>query len=167
MGNHERMMLDFLARPVTAAPRWLSAGGQETLHSFGIRVGFSGLPPERRYAAQAEALRAALAPDLLNWITNLPLFWQDQGVAVVHAAAKPNQSLASQPEATLLWGKPPRGPRADGMWLVHGHIIVPQVRIQPGRIAVDTGAWHSGRLSAIWIDRHGPRNLTDDRPDQR
>lgn len=102
MGNHERMMLDFLARPVTAAPRWLAAGGQETLSSFGIRSGFSGLPPARRFPAMAEALRAALTPDLLDWITALPLVWQDQGVDVVHAAARPGQSLVNQPEATVL-----------------------------------------------------------------
>lgn len=166
MGNHERMMLDFLARPVTAAARWLTAGGQETLNSFGIRAGFSGLPPARRFAAQAEALRAALSPDLLDWITALPLFWQDQGVAVVHAAARPNQSLANQPEATLLCGRPPRGPRPDGVWVVHGHVIVPQVQVLPGRIAVDTGAWRGGLLSAIWIDRHGPRSLTTGPDDQ-
>lgn len=162
MGNHERMMLDFLARPVTAAPQWLGAGGQETLYSFGIRAGFSGMPPTRRFPAMAEALRAALTPDLLDWISALPLVWQDQGVAVVHASARPTQSLANQSEATLLWGRPLPGLRADGLWLVHGHVIVPQVQILPGRIAVDTGAWRSGRLSAIWIGPNGAHPLTTD-----
>jgi hypothetical protein len=36
MGNHERMMLDFLADPVTRGPRWLREGGAATLWSFRI-----------------------------------------------------------------------------------------------------------------------------------
>lgn len=36
MGNHEKMMLDFLDRPVERGARWLRNGGLQTLASFGI-----------------------------------------------------------------------------------------------------------------------------------
>lgn len=36
MGNHERMLLDFLDQPQKAGPRWLRYGGIETLESYGI-----------------------------------------------------------------------------------------------------------------------------------
>ncbi len=162
MGNHERMMLDFLAKPATHAGRWLNAGGQETLHSFGIKGRMPGADPASRFTALAGALRAALPPYLVPWMASLPLYWQTQGLAVVHADAHPALDMTAQPATTLLWGTPKPAParRKDGLWLAHGHVIVPQVHIADGRIAVDTGAWCSGVLSALWLDRDGARVIT-------
>lgn len=61
MDNHERMMLDFLDDPVHHGPRWIAAGGSETLTSFGL------FPWTRRQGGQAmldlaAALQAALTP---------------------------------------------------------------------------------------------------------
>jgi serine/threonine protein phosphatase 1 len=39
LGNHERMMLDFLVDPVSRGPRWLRSGGTSTLESFGLHTG--------------------------------------------------------------------------------------------------------------------------------
>jgi serine/threonine protein phosphatase 1 len=157
MGNHERMMLDFLEAPAGRAKRWLAAGGTETLLSFGLspRVP-DGMSPTLHFASLAQALRAALQPDLLSWLSNLPLYWQEAGLAVVHADALPYRPITAQPEAALLWGQvPTTQPRSDGLWLAHGHVIVPQVQITPGRIALDTGAWRTGRLSALWLGPDG------------
>ena len=157
MGNHERMLMDFLDAPAARAKRWLQAGGVETLHSFGLSLRLpEGLAPARHFADLALSLRAALQPDLLPWLTGLPLYWQGEGLAVVHAAALPDMPMASQPEAALLWGQSgSAAPRPDGLWLAHGHVIVPRVQITPGRIALDTGAYRSGRLSALWLDARG------------
>ena len=68
--------------------------------------------------------------------------------------------MADQNPATLIWGLGRAAlPRPDGLWLAHGHVIVPQVRITPGRISLDTGAYRTGRLSALWLDANGPRVL--------
>lgn len=48
MGNHERMLLDFLADPTGSAKRWIRYGGLETLSSFGVGA---GLTTESRNAA--------------------------------------------------------------------------------------------------------------------
>ena len=159
MGNHERMLLDFLAAPTSPAKRWLHAGGAETLASFGVPW-ISGMEANARQTALAEALRTALPPGLTDWLEALPLYWQGEGLAVVHADADPALPLDTQLPATLLWGLGrAAAPRPDGLWLAHGHVIVPQVQITPGRISLDTGAYRSGRLSALWLDAEGPRVL--------
>jgi serine/threonine protein phosphatase 1 len=49
--------------------------------------------------------------------------------------------------------------RSDGLWIVHGHVIAPEVRAEGGRIGTDTGAFATGRLSAVWLDRDGMQVL--------
>lgn len=157
MGNHERMMLDFLADPERHGPRWIAAGGAETLAEAGIVPwGRTPLP------ALASQLRAALGPDMTGWLEALPLYWQEgPGLGVTHAGAAPDLDLAEQPQARLLWGAAGATvrPRRDGMWIAQGHEIVASVRLAGGRIMLDTGAWRSGILSAVWIDADGPRVL--------
>ena len=158
MGNHERMMLDFLAQPEQHAERWFAAGGLETLRSFGLSARVpAGRTAARHFADLGSALHTALQPALLDWVSRLPLFWQTPGLGVVHADARPDLPLSAQPDSALLWGrvKPHTRPRHDGLWLAHGHVIVPQVQITAGRIAVDTGAYRTGRLSALWLSADG------------
>lgn len=158
MGNHERMLLDFLADPATHARRWLNAGGMDTLHSFGLGGRVQGHDPASRFAALATALRAALPPGLHDWLAGLPLYWQTDGLVVVHADADPALPMTKQTEATLLWGhRAAQSPRSDQQWLIHGHRVVPTICPMAGRVAVDTGACHTGTLSALWLDRNGAR----------
>lgn len=157
MGNHERMMLDFLDDPVRHGPRWIAAGGSETLTSFGLS------PWTRRQGGQAmldlaAALRAALTPACVDWLTALPLIWQEDLLAVTHAGADPKRPLEQQSEQRLLWGTQAREAqrRHDGIWVAHGHTIVDAAAVVAGqRITVDTGAWRHGRLSAAWLDAQG------------
>lgn len=154
MGNHERMLLDFLTSPDLGG-RWLRHGGCETLASFGID------PEAADRMATAQALERRLGPELRTWLTGLPLSWQEGSLAASHAGGDPRRPLALQDETDLLWGHRDfaRRPRPDGLWMVHGHVVVPEPEIAPGRIAVDTGAWSSGRLSAVWLDGTGARFL--------
>jgi len=156
MGNHERMLLDFLADPARYGPRWIAAGGGETLASYGLS------PWARRQGAQAmhslaADLRAALPADMLDWLTTLPLIWHTGTLAVTHAGADPKVPLEAQSAQRLLWGarKRERPLRNDDIWVAHGHTIVAKPEATGQRIAVDTGAWRSGRLSAAWLDADG------------
>lgn len=155
LGNHERMLLNFLQNPTGKPRKWLNAGGMETLASFGLSGRFdpaAGLP----LAAIAQALRAALPAGMEDWLRALPLFWQGDGVGVVHASADPSCPLPAQGEKDLLWGQHRPGlPRPDGLWIAHGHVIGKTAWIEAGEISVDTGAYRSGCLSAAWLDRQG------------
>ena len=161
MGNHERMLLDFLTDPARWGKRWISAGGAETLISYSITARINAATEAARFVALADALRAALPDGTVNWLTGLPLYWQEGNLGVVHAGADPALALADQPAATLLWGHPKflKTPRKDSLWVAHGHNIVPHVQVANGRIAVDTGAYRTQRLSAMWFDSQGARVL--------
>ncbi len=152
MGNHEQMLLDFLDDPAGRGARWLNNGGLQTLASYRIG-GLTAQSPIEDMADASEALAAALPAGAEAWLRALPLSWQSGNVACVHAAMNPAKSLAEQDERALLWGHKEftRTPRSDDLWVVHGHIIVKEPMIAGGRISIDTGAYHSNRLTAAAI----------------
>ena len=156
MGNHEDMLLRFLEAPEAEARRWLRNGGLQTLASFGV----GGSPAQAPVAAR-DALVEAMGPEVIDWLRARPLHWQSGDVAVVHAGADPALPLGGQPREALLWGHPDfaRGARDDGLWILHGHTIVEAPRAEGGRIAVDTGAFATGRLTAAVVEPGGVRFL--------
>jgi serine/threonine protein phosphatase 1 len=165
LGNHEAMMLDALRRPSEAGLAWLRFGGIETLASFGIH----GIGPEAPdLAAMAPVmadLRAAMPPGLVAWLGALPTGWSAGNVAFAHAGLDPALALADQTDRTRLWGHRDfrRRPRGDGVWVVHGHTIVRRPTVARGRIAIDTGAYRTGRLTAVRIDPDGTMAFDEER----
>ncbi len=154
-GNHEQMLLDFLADPSGRTDRWLRHGGLQTLASFGVGL------PEKTAPARNERLRDALLGAMggaaLDWLRGLNPCWRSGNVAVVHAGADPRLPLEAQRPHDLIWGHADFGrmPRPDGVWVVHGHTIVPKPRIGTGTISIDTGAYATGRLTAARIAADG------------
>ncbi len=158
MGNHERMMLDFLDDPATRGPRWLRSGGWMTLASFGLPDPPEGLDATAEvYQAAAKALASAMPEGLAEWMAALPLSWRSGNLWAVHAAADPQHPMEDQSPRVLLWGHPEFGARArrDAAWVAHGHTVVDEPKLSDGIISVDTGAWQTGRLTACAIRPDG------------
>ncbi|WP_375700203.1 metallophosphoesterase [Pseudophaeobacter sp. TrK17] len=157
-GNHEEMLLRFLDDPAGQGPRWLRYGGLQTLASFGVRGVTETSDPNRVLAAR-DALVAEMGAELINWIRALPQSFSSGNVVVVHAAADPKAAPQDQQQRHLLWGHPEfeKTPRQDGIWIVHGHTIVDSATVSNGRIAIDTGAYATGRLT---IAKIGPDNIS-------
>ncbi len=153
MGNHERMVLDFLDDPAASGRRWLRNGGLQTLASFGVAPPAGGHGDGTAMADVRDRLAEAMGEAAIAWLRGRPLSWRSGDVWAVHAGADPAAPMDSQAGQTLLWGHPRfrNQPRADGQWVVHGHTVVPQPQAQEGRIAVDTGAYATGRLSGAAI----------------
>lgn len=147
-GNHEEMLLGFLADPVEAGPRWLRNGGLQTLLSYGVGGAFTANDPDA-LAQAASALRRAMG-ETAEKLAALPRCARYGDVFFAHAGADPALPVAAQPERALVWGAPQfrHAPRQDGIWVVHGHYVVDEADAAHGRIAVDTGAYFSGRLTA-------------------
>ena len=152
-GNHEVMMLQFLTAPEGNGKRWLRYGGLQTLASFGVGRGCTAESSGAVLCGAAEDLRAAIGPDMLEWLNNLPSFWQSGNIAVVHAAADPHLPMSLQVEKTLNWGHPDfkKVLRQDGVWILHGHTIVDSAYAKDGRIAIDTGAYATGQMTAAHV----------------
>ncbi|MBY4893387.1 metallophosphoesterase [Rhodobacteraceae bacterium N5(2021)] len=158
IGNHERMLLDFLADPTGSAKRWIRHGGLQTLASFGVGA---GLTTDSRGAGElldaAGDLMDAMGQDLVDWIRELPLSWTSGNLWVVHAGADPAVSMPRQSPKTLMWGVGSflKEERQDGQWVAFGHHVFEAPYAEAGRIAVDTGAVYGGEMTAARIDPSG------------
>jgi len=147
-GNHEDMLLDFIASPEAEGPRWLRNGGLQTLLSYDVR----GVTP----TADGPALIAAAARladamgDAVGALRRLPIQARFGNVSFSHAGADPDLPIQLQPPRALVWGARSMftTPRTDGIWVVHGHYVVDEAEAVRGRIPIDTGAYFSGTLTA-------------------
>lgn len=156
-GNHEAMMMSFLADPRAGELWWLnSAVG--TLRSFGVVASSD----EEDFVGVAEAFRAALSPEETRFLTSLRLSLSVGRYFICHAGVRPGVPLDQQSEHDLLWIRREfLDSEVDfGKIVVHGHTPVPEPEVKPNRIDVDTGAVFSGRLTCAVLENGGPRFLT-------
>lgn len=109
-----------------------------------------------------DRLQQAMGPDLIAWLMDLPVSLLTGTVLITHAGADPGRAVQDQPRAGLLWGHPRffKQRRRDGIWVVHGHTVVASPTAERGRIAIDTGAFATGRLSAVCLAAGAPRFIT-------
>ncbi len=152
MGNHEDYLLRFLD-DATIGPHWCTYGGRETLASYGIRP-----PSSFLHSGEFEAARRALAetipPAHIGFMRELKLMHAEGGYVFVHAGVRPGVALAAQRPDDLLWIRGEFLACADdfGACVVHGHTIVEAPEQRPNRIGIDTGAFATGRLTALVLD---------------
>ena len=158
IGNHEEMMLDFLDQPDLGS-RWLRNGGLQTLMSYGVTE-FASLQDPHELSRLRVQLMEHLQPHLAL-LRSLALCHRNGNVFFAHAGADPRLGVDEQPRDTLLWGSPAfmKMPRNDGVWVCHGHTIVDHASAAEGRIAIDTGAFYSGRLTAVRLGTGLPKFL--------
>ncbi|WP_348540302.1 metallophosphoesterase family protein [Ruegeria sp. R14_0] len=160
MGNHEDMMLAFLRDPEQHGPRWLRYGGLQTLASFAVNGARAEMSGDELVECR-DTLMTKMGPELIQWLKALKPFDHSGNVLVTHAGANPNTAADQQSEKTLMWGHPDfrSVDRKDGVWVVYGHTIVDRATAHRGRIAVDTGAFATGVLSAVCLNGGEPAFL--------
>jgi serine/threonine protein phosphatase 1 len=155
-GNHEDMMIRFLAgEPV--ARIWFMNGGMQTLRSYGVTGLVEDLP------AIARAALARNVPDHhRDFFSGLALNHVEGDYLFVHAGIRPGLALARQEEADLLWIREEfLDSAADhGKVVVHGHTITPKPERLANRIGIDTGAFMTGRLTALALEGGDARFIT-------
>lgn len=93
-----------------------------------------------------------LPPDLIDWLGQLPTFYEDEHRYYVHAGVHPLRSLADQNDQDRLWIREPflEMEHDFGKHIVHGHTplrtLSPDER--PYRTNLDTAAVYGGALTA-------------------
>jgi serine/threonine protein phosphatase 1 len=152
-GNHESYLLAFLKQPAILS-KWIQFGGLDTLRSYGLIPGNHFDPKEQEYLATA--LRLSLdKTGHLQFLDQLQTSFVCEDFFFVHAGVRPGMPLDQQSEEDLLWI------REDflhyggdfGKIVVHGHTPVPQPEVCSNRINIDTGAYATGRLTCLIIQR--------------
>jgi len=144
MGNHEQMMLSAVASGADdAAQHWLTNGGADSLHSWGV-------PRNVRHQDWAGFLPK---PHLI-FLRDLAVHHQAGGYLFVHAGIRPGVPLARQSRQDLLWIREPfLSSKADhGMVVVHGHTPRQEPTVRPNRIGIDTGAVIGGVLTCVILE---------------
>jgi len=146
-GNHEQALLGFLD-DISVGPDWFSFGGIATFESYGLKAPAEIFDVECLLAAQA-ALRDCLSPAHLDFYRTLRLGHLEGDFLMVHAGLRPDLPLDAQSENDLLWIREPflQSDADFGVTVVHGHTIALTPEIRPNRIGIDTGAFHTGRLT--------------------
>lgn len=153
LGNHEDFMLTFLGDS-SVGELWLTNGGDATMYSYGV-----GLPPvadrEERHRLMRATLEEKLPAAHLDFLRTLKLTHVEGDYAFVHAGIKPGRSLEEQVPADVLWI---RGEFLDSSadhekCVVHGHTITEDVDVRWNRIGIDTGAYYSGTLTCLVLER--------------
>lgn len=151
MGNHEDMMLRFLAGPPTL--NWLVNGGIATLASYGVGAGLPAI-----YLADLDVLRrelrAAVPPSHMRFLLGLGLMHVVGDYAFVHAGVRPGVDLEVQTQADLLWirDKFLDSRKDHGKVVIHGHTITEDPEIRANRIGIDTGAFVTDRLTCLVLE---------------
>lgn len=150
MGNHEEMLIHSLER-IEVLRQFVQYGGRETLISFGI--------DEKTYAdASWEELQVlmqqAITQEWIDFIGTFEACLQIGDYAFVHAGIRPGVALEAQIPADLRWIREPflSSEQAHGSVIVHGHTITDDPEIRRNRIGIDTGAYQSGRLTALLLE---------------
>ncbi len=152
-GNHEDLLLQFLA-DVSVAPAWIPIGGSDTLESYGVAArSFVHEPSE--LAELQKCFQQNLPPRHLAFFEGLSQSHIEGDYAFVHAGVWPGVPLAQQRPRDLMWIRDEflYSGEDHGYVVVHGHTPSEYPEYQRNRINIDTGAFYTGRLTALVL--HG------------
>lgn len=148
-GNHEEYMLAAYDGETAALTPWLRYGGWETLRSYGI----SDAVIERRDGSVIDAMNAAIPVEDIAFMRDLIVSERIGDYLFVHAGIAPGTPIDAQSEHDMLWIRDRfiDDDRDHGVIIVHGHTVTERVELRRNRIGIDTGAYESGRLTAVGL----------------
>lgn len=149
-GNHEDLLLRSVEGYPDAQRLWLENGGQSTLDSFDIS------PPasEEDCFDFAERVKAAIPEEQLAMLTATRTHARSGDYFFAHAGVRPGVSLSKQVDFDLFFIRDEftSSTQWHGAVIVHGHSVVNEVSIMENRIAIDTAAYRSGKLSCVYLE---------------
>lgn len=149
-GNHEEVFLLALEEDREALRFFARIGGRETILSYGIATEtYDRCDYDELAALLAEHVPAAHV-EFLKSLKNTVILGD---YLFVHAGIRPGVALEDQKISDLRWI------RRDfldfeghnGFMVVHGHTPSATVEHRHNRVGIDTGAWETGRLTALGL----------------
>jgi serine/threonine protein phosphatase 1 len=151
-GNHEDFLTDFLEGAGTLG-FWRSQGGLPTLHSYEVDVGpaMAGREFEKAQAAFA----ARFPKHHGDFLEALKISASVGDYFFCHAGVRPGVPLERQNRDDLLNIREPflSSEAEHGKLVVHGHTPAVAPEIRANRIGIDTGAYATGRLTCLVLEK--------------
>ncbi len=151
MGNHEEILIRAWEGDRKAAGLFHRVGGRETLLSYGVT--------EAEYDASdlgdlAELIAEHIPVEHIAFMKRFIDQWRCGDYLFVHAGIRPGVPIDEQSGSDLRWIRREflDDPRDHGLMIVHGHSITEEVDERNNRIGIDTGAFASGKLTALGIE---------------
>jgi serine/threonine protein phosphatase 1 len=151
LGNHEEVFLRALSGDLRALRFLVRIGGRETLLSYGISAEqYRDVDYDELLVLLQEKVPAshvAFLSSFENWI-------EIGDYLFVHAGLRPGVAVEDQKSSDLCWIREDFLSHREsfGKMVVHGHSITEDIDERPNRIGIDTGAFASGRLTAIGLE---------------
>lgn len=149
-GNHEEMFLESL-ESIDMLRHFLRFGGRETMLSYPVdRALDDSWTMEQTQDAMREAVPSADIEFLQGFEDRIEI----GDYLFVHAGIRPGVPISDQHLRDLRWIREPflSNEEEHGWCVVHGHTITASPEVRPNRIGIDTGAYYSGRLTALGLE---------------
>jgi len=150
MGNHEEVLLACYDGDLRKCGEWLQYGGLQTLESYGL----SRTEIFERAADLPAAIREVIPREHVSFIRTFADQVALGDYLFVHAGIRPGVAFRDQSPKDLRWIR--RGfldnPTDHGAVVVHGHSIVKEIEVHRNRIAIDTGCYLTGKLTALVLE---------------
>lgn len=150
-GNHEELMIRVWDGDRPTAATFHRAGGRETLISYGVSA--------EQYDAwdlgeATEATGRVVPKPHIDFLKSFRNSYRLGDYFFAHAGVRPGIALDDQDEKDLRWirGDFIESDADFGAVVVHGHTIRDEVEERANRIGIDTGAYATGRLTAIGLE---------------
>ncbi len=149
-GNHEEMFLQsFFKAGILRS--FMKFGGFETMVSY-------GLDAKLLKTASTDEVQDMLI-DAVPWedrefLRKFKLTIQIGDYLFVHAGIRPKRAIDAQDPHDCRWIREPflSYPGNFGTIVIHGHTVTDDAVVRHNRIGIDTGAFKSGRLTALCLE---------------
>lgn len=150
MGNHEEVLLLAASGNRDALSLFNRIGGRETLLSYGVTAAEYD---DADLAALQKLIVRSVPAAHLAFLSSFRQALTIGDYHFVHAGVRPGIPLDQQRDSDRRWIREEftRFAGDHGAVIVHGHTVTSDVEMLPNRIGIDTGAYHSGRLTALGL----------------
>lgn len=158
-GNHEDMLLQFIDDPAVS-DIWLQTGGMATLASYGVMLADD--PDIDALTEASNSLSEKMPAAHRQFLAGLEEHHVFGDYLFVHAGLRPHIPLTAQRRSDKL-GIRREFTETDFVFdhmVVHGHTVVQNPLHLRNRIAVDTGAFATGHLTAAVLEADDVRFLS-------
>ncbi len=151
MGNHEEVFVKAWEGDMPSARLFHRIGGRETLISYGVD---EATYDAADFGTLIELLGRHVPADHIAFLRRFDDTYAAGDYLFVHAGIRPGRAIEEQDPADMRWIRDRflDDPRDHGMMIVHGHTVTPEVEDLPNRIGIDTGAYASGKLTALGLE---------------